>query len=246
MRSYRPVSIALAFMLAAAPLAACAPTDAVDAKQEQEDAIAPEPSLISGTWTIDTSQNERDALSDQDRARFERAAQSYEGLILTPRLVLATARGDGMDRAYLCTSKGDETDTDSWAIATVHESDNGDAKILKVCKIDLTKIASFKHPQQNLALGRWELADMGSKSILSDSKVTIAPPANSKEGVSYTPLALFGTSDKPSSKRLYLAWETSDGERTPAKALALTTVELDDAGKANTIAAEELDLLAYL
>lgn len=245
MRSTKTFAIAVAGVLAFSPLAACSgnPTAAEPGEEtiEVEEEAGPS---VSGTWTVSTKLNTNDSLTTAQRELFGRAYESYSERLLDPRVLLATRTDDGTDYAFLCTTRADQTDADSWAIATVHEPTSGKPSISKVSKIDLTRIATVPHARADFPLGGWEVADLDNTSIVDTAQVEEAgfsAALDQQDAVTYSPIALLGTTTKPDKGQLCLLWGTSESEDAPAKALYLQATF-----DSQPTVTEVFDLLAYV
>ncbi|MDO4798357.1 MAG: hypothetical protein Q4A01_10125 [Coriobacteriales bacterium] len=250
MPTTRTVTFVLATTLALAPLAACAQSEPEpQSQQAAADEAAAVTDLISGTWNVSPAElNDHDALDAQDLARFEQATNTFAPRTFAPRLLMATRGDKDKDYAYLCTTRSDATDLDSWAIACVHEPAQGEASITLFHKIDLTHVQVLPHVLQDLTLGDWSLVDPHGKTCMSDDEAIADASAddNAIPSVSHNPVAVLGIREKPTDQSLYLTWGTSDNDKGASKAWYVRVVEREPSHQTTVIDTKALDLLAYL
>ncbi len=248
MPTTRTVSLVLATALAMAPLAACAQPQA-SSTTEQAEAEA-KPDALAEAWVVSAADlNGQDALAAQDRTLFESASNTYAPRTFVPYLLLATRGDKDMDRAYLCTTRADATDTDSWAIVTVHAPAQNDPSITLMKKLDLSRLELLSRVLQDLALGDWSLVDPHDATCITEGDVgaVAASEAEQDPAIAHHAVAALASHDTPSPQTLYLTWATSSQKGTASKAWCVRVVGHDlSSGKSTVVETKTLDLLAYL
>ena len=202
---------------------------------------------LLGGWSLATDLNV--SLTDEEKARFDKALEGFTGAGYEPVAVLASQLVNGKNYAYLCeqiplTSKS----IPHWVVAVVYENLQGEASLTNIAEIDLTDLKVLDNIDTSAALGAWEIAVPGdalTPLTNEDAQAAFDAAAAKYLGVDLKPLSLLGTQVVAGMNFKYLCYGQTVTE-TPVSGLYVVDVYRDLDGNAEITNCSVLDLLSYI
>ncbi|MBR2759937.1 MAG: hypothetical protein IKD66_02100 [Solobacterium sp.] len=238
-----------------APTAAPQPTPSPEATAEPTAAPAEEakPELaangekeVLGGWTVNTSYNSY--LTDDEIALFNKALEGLVGVGYTPVAILADQVVSGTNYAYLAMAKTVTADPkEYWAVVTVYQDLQGNAKIIGVKEIDTDNIKTIADAPESGLMGGWNVRQSGGKPVMM-------PDENAQEaadkilfqddGSSLKPVVLLASQVVSGTNYRFLMRGNKEGD--DATTLYVTTVYKNLDGNVEITDNSYFDLLSYV
>ena len=203
--------------------------------------------LRVGVWT-EYKEIVTPVISAAEKAVFEKAMASYEGVELEPVVTVATQVIAGTNYVFLCRYKTVPANSDSgWLLAKVYEDLEKNAHVIKVSELDYEDIKTTEKINEADLDGGWKYAD-------PSNAVTLPEPvwaAFNKAAESYTdgpvlsPLALIAQQlVSGMNYRILCVGTTAAAE--PVSALYYVDLYVDTAGNPGITTVRAVDVLDYI
>ena len=192
----------------------------------------------------------REALTDEDKARFVKAVDGQIAVGYTPVQVIAAQTVNGKNYTYLAYGEfvlsGKQ---ETYVIITVHEGSDGSIELMSTNLLDVNAPKLLDATTKDSMFGAWEIADNDADGLIDDEvDDAFAKAAETMDGTvgNLVPSAVLGTGEKDGAKTFRMLVRGTDETIAPNKALYVIDVEKKADDTCSVASCKPLDLLAYL
>ncbi|MBR2769415.1 MAG: hypothetical protein IKD68_10815 [Solobacterium sp.] len=204
--------------------------------------------LEEGPYT--TAKTYREALSEEDKARFVKAVDGQIAVGYTPIQVIATQTVNGTNYAYLAYGEFVlSVKQETYVIIAVHEGSDGTTELLTINLLDVNAPKLLEAVSDKPMLGAWTIADNDADGLLGDEvDDAFANAVNNGDGKvgNLVPIAVLGTSEKDGTKTFRMLVRGTEEAIAPNKALYVFDIEKKADNTSSVASCKPLDLVAYL
>ena len=207
--------------------------------------------LAEGPFTVNNTFAAH--ISEEDKARFEKATNGQIGVGYTPVQVLATQLVNGINYAYLVHGHfvlGKEADT--YCIITVNENSSGELSDSLYNFLDVNDVKTAEVAKASGLFGAWKTADNGADGITGVDEADNAFMTafqNYQDDAQIgklVPVVLLGSAAENGTVTYRFLVRGTDAEIDPDKTYFVIDIEAKEGGEASVKDITVLDLLSYV
>lgn len=215
---------------------------------DPESTEGPRLRFAEGPFTV--SKLYREALTEEEKERFEKGVLGQIAVGYEPVQVLASQTVNGVNYAYLAYGTFVLSGTqETYCIIVIHEDPDGSTELLHSEVLDVNDPKLKDELSGEALLGAWEVSDNEADGLISDEvdEAFFKAMETADDSVAYTvPIALLGTAEDGDAVTYRMLVRGSAESIYPKKALFVFDVEKKADQTCSVISCKPLDLAAYV